>query len=174
MIPLGRADLSEDLAGAGSALLDPQARDQLAEMDGAHEAGPTCALNLHEPKCILCIHWHWFSVKVSVRTVAHPSCPRTCLTRPVYDAQRAKPSELPTKPTRQWGARCVRPEKGQKRNESSSLLRAARRADRGRSEAHGWSRGGRFAGSALFRMRDGQAHLHPWAKERGATGDYRA
>jgi hypothetical protein len=38
-----------------------------------------CALNLHELTCILCPCWRWFSVKVSVRTVADPSCPRTCI-----------------------------------------------------------------------------------------------
>jgi hypothetical protein len=45
----------------------------------------TRALNLHGLPCILSARWHWFSVRASVRTVAHPSCPRTCLTPPHYD-----------------------------------------------------------------------------------------
>jgi len=50
----------------------------------------TCALNLHRLTCILCACWHWFSVKVSVRTIANPSCPRTCLTPPAYDGAVGK------------------------------------------------------------------------------------
>jgi hypothetical protein len=50
----------------------------------------TRALNLHGLACILAACWHWFSVKVSVRTVADPSCPRTCLARPHYDGAVGK------------------------------------------------------------------------------------
>jgi hypothetical protein len=50
----------------------------------------THALNLHGLTCILGACWHWFSVKVSVRAVADPSCPRTCLTRPLYDGAVGK------------------------------------------------------------------------------------
>ena len=50
----------------------------------------TCAWNLHGLTCILGACWHWFSVKVSVRTVADPSCPRTCLARPHYDGAVGK------------------------------------------------------------------------------------
>ena len=49
-----------------------------------------CALNPDGLTCILCAYWHWFSVKVSVRTVADPSCPRTCLTRPLYEGAVGK------------------------------------------------------------------------------------
>jgi hypothetical protein len=56
----------------------------------SHMRGRTCALNLHGLTCILCACWHWFSVKVSVRTVADPSCPRTCLTPPAYDGAVGK------------------------------------------------------------------------------------
>ena len=53
-------------------------------------AGRTCALNLAGLKCILSACLHGLSVKVSARTVADPSCPRTCLTRPLYNSAESQ------------------------------------------------------------------------------------
>ena len=59
------------------------------------------------------------------------------------------------------------------RDKCRSFPRGKRRANRGCPEAHGGPWGSRPAGSALFGVRDRQAHLHPRAEERGAACHYR-
>src|ERR1039458_7754693 len=70
----------------------------------------------------------------------------------------------------QDGPKCQ--ERTKKRYEGSSFPRGTRCTNRGSPATHGGAGGRDPAGSALFRVWHGQAHLHSRTEERCAAGDY--